>query len=331
MLISRKDIYFVADWVNLLLFAMMSHDWEISKTIISDRDSKFRSSFWRTIFQKLDIKHLISIVYYSQIDEQFERTNQIVEIELRYYLISNFDENFTEILSYLQSTLNNSASASTDLALNEIVYEFKTHNIIELLADLSSKDFSRLREIKRDQAKKAISKTNLIAKHRYDLCHMSIQLRFNAYLRLHHDYTILELENKKLFNQRTDSFKVLSKIEKLIYELKLSLIMIIYSVIFIAQLESVLERDNSYSRNRISNLSSMQTQNDENNSFYKIEILLNKSIRRDNIHYLVKWKDYDNSHNAWYALTDLQNSLKLIKNYKHRSHKRKRDSRSTTK
>ena len=47
--------------------------------IVSDRDKKFNSHFWRAIFKRLDTKLSMSIVENPQTDGQIERVNQILE------------------------------------------------------------------------------------------------------------------------------------------------------------------------------------------------------------------------------------------------------------
>ena len=56
---------------------------------------------------------------------------------------------------------------------------------------------------------------NAINKSRYDQAYRVMKLisKFLIYLRFHQDYTILDLFNKKLFNQRVNSFKILKTID----------------------------------------------------------------------------------------------------------------------
>ena len=42
-----------------------------------------------------------------------------------------------------------------------------------------------------------------------------------AFVKLHKEYRILDLENVKLFNQKVEPFTILRRIEDLIYELNL--------------------------------------------------------------------------------------------------------------
>ena len=50
ILIPGKTTYSAVDWANLVIVALLAHDWGIPSAIISDRDRKFMSSFWRQVF-----------------------------------------------------------------------------------------------------------------------------------------------------------------------------------------------------------------------------------------------------------------------------------------
>ena len=250
LMMLEKTTYIVAKWVDLLLASLSQSDWGISLTTISDRDFKFMSEFWQIIFKKLEVKVLASTVWHSQIDEQFERTNQIIEIALRYFIIANSKANWIYVLSYLVGNLNNFKNQSTEVSSNKILYEFNVRDTLELLIELSKKDFNRLRQLKREQVKEFIVFVNIMVKIYYDESYMLISLlkESKTYLRLHHDYKISKLVNYKLYNQRVKSFKILEKMGKLAYRLKLSSLMKIHSMIFIAQLKSDKD-ENPYTRN----------------------------------------------------------------------------------
>eukprot|EP00253_Pinus_taeda_P009047 PITA_09047 len=57
------------------------------KNIISDRDVKFTSAFWKTLFAKLGTQLNFSTAYHPQTDGQMERVNQMVEDMLRAYVM----------------------------------------------------------------------------------------------------------------------------------------------------------------------------------------------------------------------------------------------------
>jgi hypothetical protein len=55
----------------------------VPNTIVSDRDTKFLSHFWRTLWAKLGTKLLFSIICHPQIDDQTEVVNRTLSTMLR--------------------------------------------------------------------------------------------------------------------------------------------------------------------------------------------------------------------------------------------------------
>jgi hypothetical protein len=61
----------------------------IHRKIISERDTKFTSNFWRGLFKGFGTNVNFSIAYHPQIDGKRERVNQIIEYMLRMYVMDN--------------------------------------------------------------------------------------------------------------------------------------------------------------------------------------------------------------------------------------------------
>jgi hypothetical protein len=84
----------------------------LSEIIILDRDSKFISLFWRELFKRTNTYLTLTAIYHFQIDDQNERTNQIMKIIFRYFLsedikkLSEWDEFFPEIEYVLNISVN---------------------------------------------------------------------------------------------------------------------------------------------------------------------------------------------------------------------------------
>ena len=58
----------------------------VPKMVISDRDVKFTSNFWKLLFPGLETKINFSTNYHPETDGKIERTNQVIEDMLRMYL-----------------------------------------------------------------------------------------------------------------------------------------------------------------------------------------------------------------------------------------------------
>ena len=81
--------------------------------IVSDRDPRFTSRFWRAVFGLLGTRLAMSTAYHPQTDGQTERVNRVLEDVLRSYATS-FTE-WSDFLPLAEFALNNSVHASTTL------------------------------------------------------------------------------------------------------------------------------------------------------------------------------------------------------------------------
>jgi transposase InsO family protein len=84
----------------------------VPKVIISDRDPRFTSIFWQTLFKDFGTQIALSTAYHPQTDGQTERMVRTLKEMLRHY-VSNSQHDWTEYLSSLEFAYNNSVQAST--------------------------------------------------------------------------------------------------------------------------------------------------------------------------------------------------------------------------
>ena len=248
ILIVRKNTWNAADWAKTLLKALT--DWGIPHVIISDRDHKFISDFWKVSFDILDINFLTSITYHSQTDKQSEQMNQTVKIALCYYLTSNQVGDWSEQLFIIRGTLNNLSSALTSQSSNKILYNFQLRDsLVRLNWELILTDFIKEQEIHRSEVTDVIVFANTDDKLRYDQHHHSIIMKEEdkAFIKLYKDYTLLRIKKLKFVNQRTSFFRIIHWIRNLAYELDISKNWKIHPVILVTQLELALKQADFYS------------------------------------------------------------------------------------
>eukprot|EP00253_Pinus_taeda_P010733 PITA_10733 len=93
----------------------------LPKVIISDRDVKFTSAFWRTLFVELGTELNFSIAYHPQTDGQMERVNQVVEDMLRACVMMKPTQ-WEEYLHLVEFAYNNGYHSSTQLSPFEVMY-----------------------------------------------------------------------------------------------------------------------------------------------------------------------------------------------------------------
>ena len=161
-------------------------------------------------------------------------------------------------------------------------------------------------------------------KNYYDKCHILLLLNSEdlVMLKLHHEYHVFSIKNKKLSIQQINCFFIKWWVLLLAYELKLSTNMKIHSVMSVINFESVFSEKDFY--NQSYNDHSLLMKEDHNiddewKSFY-IEKLLDHhcchyKCDKKIIKYLVKWTGYRSEFNEWYEEDLLDNAVKLMLEY----------------
>ena len=84
------------------------------------------------------------IVYHSQIDDIFERTNQTIKIIIRFFIINYSNINFVLTLSLLQIQFNNFVNVIIELSFNKINDDFKTRDAFFNLSKQSKQSSENL-------------------------------------------------------------------------------------------------------------------------------------------------------------------------------------------
>ena len=93
----------------------------VPKSIISNRDPRFTSKFWRSLHQALGTKLHLSSAYHPQTDGQSERTIQSLEDLLRACVLENSDS-WDRYLPLIEFTYNNSFHSSIGMTSYEALY-----------------------------------------------------------------------------------------------------------------------------------------------------------------------------------------------------------------
>ncbi|KAK1561379.1 hypothetical protein QYE76_048204, partial [Lolium multiflorum] len=104
----------------------------VPNTIVSDRDTKFLSHFWRCLWAKLGTKLLFSTTCHPQTDGQTEVVNRTLSTMLRAVLKKNL-KLWEECLPHIEFAYNRSLHSTTKMCPFEIVYGFVPRAPIDLL------------------------------------------------------------------------------------------------------------------------------------------------------------------------------------------------------
>ena len=101
------------------------------RTIISDRDAKFLSYFWKTLWGKLGTKLLFSTTCHPQTDGQTEVVNRTLSTLLRAIIKKNL-KTWEECLPHVEFAYNRAIHSSTLFSPFHIVYGFNPLTPLDL-------------------------------------------------------------------------------------------------------------------------------------------------------------------------------------------------------
>ncbi|XP_065882211.1 uncharacterized protein [Euphorbia lathyris] len=102
------------------------------KSIVSDRDPKFLSYFWKTLWNKLGTKLLFSTSCHPQTDGQTEVVNRTLGQLLRAVIQKNL-KSWEECLPFIEFAYNRAIHSSTNFSPFEIVYGFNPLTPLDLI------------------------------------------------------------------------------------------------------------------------------------------------------------------------------------------------------
>uniref|UniRef100_A0A2N9ENW8 RNA-directed DNA polymerase n=1 Tax=Fagus sylvatica TaxID=28930 RepID=A0A2N9ENW8_FAGSY len=104
----------------------------VPRSIVSDRDVKFLSYFWKVLWGKLGTKLLFSTTCHPQTDGQTEVVNRTLSTLLRTIIQKNL-KNWEDCLPFIEFAYNRSVHSTTDFSPFEIVYGFNPLTPLDLL------------------------------------------------------------------------------------------------------------------------------------------------------------------------------------------------------
>jgi hypothetical protein len=101
----------------------------VPKAIISDRDPKFTSNFWKGLFKVFGTNLNFNITYHLELNGKIERINQIIEDMLRMYVMEN-PSRWEDYLHLVEFSYNNGYQASLKLSPFEALYVNKCNMLV---------------------------------------------------------------------------------------------------------------------------------------------------------------------------------------------------------
>jgi hypothetical protein len=290
--------------------------------VVTDRDSRITSDFWREICEIKIIKRRMSTAHHPQTDGQSEALNRVIEDYLRSYT-SEEPNAWARLLPLAQFAYNNSRSHATGSSPNRMLHGFDCEIRIDVADDVSEKRIpaakdriKKLHELREGLRGRLIEAQERMSRY-YNAKHVPKQFNVGDFVKLSTKH--LRFRNRKLSPRWVGPFRVIERIGGQAYRLALpSKYARLHDVFPIQLLEDYHRRKDD---NSLMAMPDLEDPQDE----WEVEEVLDKRRIKGEIHYLVKWANWPSEYNSYEPATYLAGAPKAIAAYEKKiTRKRKR-------
>ena len=274
--------------------------------IISDRDPRFTSSFWKALWLQLGTKLKMSTAYHPQSDGLTERNNRTLEESLRNY-VNYHQTNWDTLLPLAEFAYNNAVHSSTGYSpfflnsgqhpVTPSTFEVRKQvQVNDAAATMLEELYSALNNAQENIDKSQAAQKKQADKHRRDFVPFEIG-----------DLVLLSTYNlrtpgraSKLIAQRIGPFKITKVLSKLNYELELpSTLQGIHNRFHVQQLTKFNSTNDFPSRPKIITRPPAETIADTKDEVYEVAQVLKHRGTGTRLQYLIHWKGYPDYDATW--------------------------------
>jgi hypothetical protein len=293
----------------------------LPKVIVSDRDSRFTSRFWKSLFRTLGTKLALSTAFHPQTDGQTERANHTLEDMLRAY-VSYRQNDWDRYLSAAEFAYNTAPNAST--GLSPFYLNFGQH-------PRTPSSFFHYDDEKVQSTREFLTTMENLAKIATDalVIAKSRQENYANRSRRHVQFNVGDLvllssanitlasqssrPSKKLQARYIGPYRITEIVSPVAYRLALPHDLRIHPVFHVSLLKPY--QDPTSVDYRPAPLPPPPAISIDGFDEYEVECILDKRTRRGRTEYLVKWVGYPDYDATWEPLANLGNATDSVEEF----------------
>ena len=290
-------------------------------TIVSDRDSKFTSRFWKELHRLMDTKLAMSTAFHPQTDGQTERANQTLESMLRAF-VDQKQTNWDLLLTAAEFAYNNASNASTRYSpffLNSGFHPRVPTSLLQVQQspNPSVQEFLEEQNMALTLAKEAIEEAqghqarNADTRRRDHGFKVGDQVLLNT-----ENITMAADQNRptaKLQARFMGPYTIVEQHTPVSFRLELPTTMKIHDVFHVDRFRPYRPSPETLGPRTPARPPPEIIDGTEE---YEVEAILDHHKHRNRQEYLVLWKGYPREDATWEPASQLHNSSALLKEYK---------------
>lgn len=295
----------------------------VPKAVITDRDSRFTSLFWKELMKLMNIEQRMGSSFHPESDGQTERSNRTLETMLRHY-VNEQNNDWAKHLTAAEIAINNCQQASTKYSPFYMNYGFNPR--FPFLIQSTKKETNPSMVPAAEAVIKTIQQTTLDAiknlkraqqqqsfyanrKRREEEFHVGEQVYLST------EKLNITSGVSKLNPKFIGPFPITRVINPVSVQLQLPNHFKIHNSFHVSRIKRARtskEFPNRYSLEKPPPI--IQADNDRE-SEWEIERIINKRRSRGRVEYLVKWRGYDTHDNQWLPVSQMTNAQGAIRDF----------------
>lgn len=321
-----------AEGFALLFVKHIAARFGLPTSIVSDRDPRWLSDFWKAVTKCLKTRLAMSSSHHPQHNGQTEVMNKTLETMARAYA-QGAKETWAEWIHLLEFTYNATVHSSTPESPYFLLYGYQPRSPLDFLVSQSKEApvrysnndkvdaFLQSLEMHRSAARTAIARAQAKQANSYNKGRRLVDFPVGSLVLLNpHSLEWKEAkgEGAKLVQRWIGPFEVMEKINPKVYRLRLDHRYPGSPVVNVEHLECYAPSPEEFGERVI--LPDTRLEKPENEE-YEVEDLIGHRVnkRSKKYEFLVRWKGYDPHHDTWVSEQDLHNAPEILRRYRKRA------------
>jgi RNase H-like domain found in reverse transcriptase/Integrase zinc binding domain/Chromo (CHRromatin Organisation MOdifier) domain len=295
----------------------------VPEAIITDRDTRFTSLLWKELMKLMSIQQRMSSAFHPQSDGQTERTNRTLETMLRHY-VNGRNNDWAIHLTAAEIAINNCQQSSTKYSPFYMNYGFNprfpflTQSTIN--APVSSTVPAAEEIVKTIQLTTQQAIQNLHKAQQQQSQYANRKRREDEFKVGEQVYLSTEKLNitsgvSKLNPKFIGPFSISKVINPVAVQLQLPPHFKIHNSFHVSRIKRVKTTDRFPNRPTLEKPPPVIQADNDKESEWEIEKIVEKRRNRGRVEYLVKWKGYDSHDNQWLTVSRLANARDAIREF----------------
>jgi hypothetical protein len=321
-LIPTKTTVTAKDFA-LLFFNNVVRLHGVPNAIITDRDTRFTSVFWRELMKLMQVEQRMSSAFHPETDGQTERANRTLETMLRHY-VNERNDDWANQLTAAEIAINNCQQSSTKYSPFYMNYGFNprfpfliqsTNRSLEPSTVPAAEDVFKTIQQTTQQAIQNLTKAQQQQSMYANRKRRKEEFKVGEQVYLSTDKLNITSGVRKLNPKFIGPFPISKVINPVAVQLQLPAHLKINNSFHVSRMKRARDTDQFPERPSVDKPPPVVQADNDQESEWEIEKIVDKRSSRGRVEYLVKWKGYDSHDNQWLTVSQLANARESIREF----------------